>query len=157
MGVRIRRHAVASWQGVVDTGDGQIALGSGAFKGPYSLRSRIADERQTNPEELMGAALAGCFAMSLANSLSRVGQEPRLVTAKAVVTLEQTDAGYTVTRIDLAARGFVPGLDEVEFVRLAEQTKATCPISRALAGTEITLDARLEMSIVGTELARQEA
>lgn len=148
MAFKIRRTAGARWHGTVDGGRGQIELGSGAFKGAYSLRSRIGDEPQTNPEELIGAGHAGCFAMSLANVLSDAGYPPNAISATAVVNLEETDGGFSVTRIELSAVGDVPNLDLTEFVRLAEQAKATCPISRALAGTEITLEARLETSTV---------
>jgi lipoyl-dependent peroxiredoxin len=150
MAIKIRRTASARWKGTVDAGRGQIELGSGAFKGAYSLRSRVGDEPKTNPEELIGAGHAGCFAMSLANLLSDAGYPPNNVSATAVVNLEETVGGFSVTRIELTAVGDVPNLDSAEFTRLAEEAKATCPISRALAGTEITLDARLETSTVET-------
>src|SRR5919198_1269470 len=133
MGLRIRRKAEARWRGSVEAGSGRISVGSGALDGPYSLRSRVGDEPHTNPEELIGAGHAGCFAMSLANLLAEAGHEARDVTATATVNLEQLESGFSVTRIDLEAVGDVPGIDEATFVRLAEEAKATCPISRALA------------------------
>jgi lipoyl-dependent peroxiredoxin len=142
--LRIRRSATARWRGAVEAGAGEIALGSGAFEGPYSLRSRVGDEPHTSPEELIGGAHAGCFAMSVANLVSKAGFVPEQVSASAHVTLEEVEGRFTVTRIDLVATGLVPNLEPQEFVRLAEEAKATCPISRALAGVEITLDARLE-------------
>lgn len=143
MRLKIRRTSEARWRGDVETGAGTIALGSGAFIGPYSLRSRIGDEPQTNPEELVGAAHAGCFAMSLSNLLSASGFFPREIGATSTVNLEETDTGFSVTEIRLRASGDVPGLDEERFVQLAEEAKRTCPISRALAGTAIRLEAQL--------------
>ena len=154
MKLRIRRSATARWRGAVDTGAGQIALGSGAFEGPYSLRSRVGDEPNTNPEELLGGAHAGCFAMSVANLVAKAGHVPEQVSASARVTLEEVEGSFTVTRIELTATGRVPTLLPEEFVRLAEQARATCPISRALAGVEITLDARLETATADAEAHR---
>ncbi len=143
MALRVRRKERASWRGTVGAGAGSIGLGSGAFTGPYSLRSRVGDEAHTSPEELIGAANAACFAMSLANLLADAGFEVRDVTADATVTLEETPTGFSVTGILLQVEGDAPGVDADTFARLAEQAKSTCPISRALAGTEITLEARL--------------
>jgi lipoyl-dependent peroxiredoxin len=139
----IRRSANATWRGAVEDGGGTIALGSGAFEGPYSLRSRLGDEAHTNPEELIGAAHAGCFAMSLANLVAQAGHAATEISASSRVSLEQVGGQWTLTRIVLTAVGDVPGLDEQEFVRLAGEAKATCPISRALAAVEIALDAKL--------------
>lgn len=146
MGIKVRRKASARWNGTVEHGRGEIALGSGAFAGGYSLRSRIADEAQTNPEELIGAAHAGCFAMALSSLLCEAGHSPVEVSATATVHLEESEDGFSVTRIELGVVGDVPEIDLDEFVRLASQAKATCPISRALSGIEITLDAQLATS-----------
>ena len=144
MSIRVVRSSQASWQGTVPEGGGRIALGSGAFEGPFTLRARVEDvERATNPEELIGAAEAGCYTMSLANLLSEAGHPPDDLRTTARVRLEQLEAGFSITRIDLETTGEVPGVDEAEFQRFAEEAKATCPVSRALAGTEITLEARL--------------
>ena len=145
MGFRVTRSADASWQGTVPEGGGRIALGSGAFEGPFTLRARMeAVERATNPEELIGAAEAGCFTMSLASLLSDAGHPPADLRTTAKVRLEQLDTGgFSITQIALDTVGEVAGVDADEFVRLAEQAKATCPISRALAGTDVTLTARL--------------
>jgi lipoyl-dependent peroxiredoxin len=141
---RVTRTAQASWQGTVPDGGGRIGLGSGAYEGPFSLRARIEDvERATNPEELIAAAEAGCFTMSLANLLGEAGHPPQELHTTAHVRLEQLEQGFTITRIDLSAVGEVAGVDAATFARLAEQAKATCPVSRALAGTELALDARL--------------
>jgi osmotically inducible protein OsmC len=144
LSIRVVRSSQASWQGTVPEGGGRIALGSGAFEGPFTLRARVEDvERATNPEELIGAAEAGCYTMSLANLLSEAGHPPDDLRTTARVRLEQLEAGFSITRIDLETTGEVPGVDEAEFQRFAEEAKATCPVSRALAGTEITLEARL--------------
>ena len=144
MSFRVTRSAEASWQGTVPDGGGRIALGSGAFEGPFTLKARVEDvERSTNPEELIGAAEAGCYTMSLANLLSEQGHPPEDLQTTAHVVLEQLDVGFTITRIELTTKGRVAGVDAAAFARLAEQAKATCPVSRALAGTHITLDAQL--------------
>jgi osmotically inducible protein OsmC len=142
---RIVRRSQARWQGTDADGGGRIWLGSGAFEGPYTLKARVSDvERSTNPEELIGAAEAGCYTMSLANLLSTEGHPPDDLTTTASVRLEQVDEGrFSITRIELETVGDVPGLTAERFGELAEQAKATCPVSRALAGTEITVDASL--------------
>ena len=144
MGVRVTRTAQASWQGDLPSGGGRIGVGSGAYEGPFTLRARVEDvERSTNPEELIGAAHAGCFTMSLANLLSESGHPPADLNTSARVRLEQLDTGFTITRIELQTTGEVPGVDADTFAKLAQQAKDTCPVSRALAGTEITLEAQL--------------
>jgi lipoyl-dependent peroxiredoxin len=141
---RVVRSAEASWRGTVADGGGRIGVGSGAYEGPFTLRARMEDvERSTNPEELIGAGEAGCFTMSLANLLSEAGHPPDDLRTTARVRLEQLDTGFTLTRIELQTVGQVPGIDEATFTKLAEEAKATCPISRALAGTEITVEASL--------------
>ncbi len=144
MSVRVTRTAKASWQGDLDGGGGRIGVGSGAYEGPFTLHARVEDvERSTNPEELIGAAHAGCFTMSLANLLTEAGHPPADLQTTAKVRLEQLDTGFAITNIALDTVGDVPGVDADEFARLAQQAKDTCPVSRALAGTEITLEARL--------------
>jgi lipoyl-dependent peroxiredoxin len=144
LGIRVVRSSEASWRGTVPDGGGRIALGSGAFEGPFTLKARVEDvECATNPEELIGAAEAGCYTMSLANLLSEAGHPPDDLRTTAKVRLEQLDTGFSITRIDLETVGSVAGVDEETFRRLAEEAKATCPVSRALSGTEITLEARL--------------
>jgi lipoyl-dependent peroxiredoxin len=144
MGVRVTRTAMASWQGDLPDGGGRIGVGSGAYEGPFTLRARVDDvARSTNPEELIGAAHAGCFTMSLANLLSESGHPPADLNTTARVRLEQLDTGFTITNIELQTIGEVPGVDADTFAKLAQQAKDTCPVSRALAGTEISLEARL--------------
>ena len=144
MSARVTRTAQASWQGDLAAGGGRIGVGSGAYEGPFTLRARVEDvERSTNPEELIGAANAGCFTMSLANLLTESGHPPADLRTTAKVRLEQLDTGFAITNIALDTVGDVPGVNADTFASLAQQAKDTCPVSRALAGTEITLDARL--------------
>jgi osmotically inducible protein OsmC len=147
--IRVTRSAQASWQGTVPEGGGRIALGSGAFEGAFTLKARVEDvERSTNPEELIGAAEAGCFTMSLASLLSEAGHPPEDLQTTARVRLEQQDGGgFAITQIALETVGEVSGIDAARFAELAEEAKATCPVSRALAGTQVTLQAKL----AGTE------
>jgi lipoyl-dependent peroxiredoxin len=143
VGFRVVRTAQASWQGTAPAGTGRISLGSGAFDGPYSLRARVEEgQHATNPEELLGAAEAGCFTMSLASLLGEAGHPARDLRTTAQVTLAQVGAGFDITRIELRTVGDVPGVDHAFFTSLAEQAK-NCTVSRALTGTEITLEATL--------------
>jgi osmotically inducible protein OsmC len=143
---RVVRTAQASWQGTLPDGSGRIVVGSGAFDGSYSLRARVEDgAHATNPEELLGAAEAGCFTMSLANVLTEAGHPVRELRTTAEVTLASDGGSFDVTRIALGTVGDVPGIDQDVFADLAGQAK-NCTISRALAGTEITLEASLETS-----------
>jgi osmotically inducible protein OsmC len=137
------RTSSARWQGNLKDGAGSMALGSGAYEGPFTFRSRFEESDGTNPEELIAAAHAGCFSMAFSNILSQAGHVPTSVDTRAAVTLGKTDDGFGITRIDLVTRGDVPGIDEGEFQKLAEQAKAGCPVSKALAAVEITLDAAL--------------
>ena len=144
MGIRIVRTAQASWSGTVPDGGGRLALGSGAFEGPFTLRARVEEGQHTaNPEELIGLANAACYTMSLADLLSSEGHPPDDLETSARVHLEQTDTGFSITRIELHTTGTVGGVDAATFEALAQQAKETCPVSRALAGTEITLVAEL--------------
>jgi len=145
--VRVTRRSEASWQGTVPEGGGRIALGSGAFEGPFTLKARVESvERATNPEELIGAAEAGCFTMSLANELSEAGHPPDDLRTTAEVRLEQLESGFSITSIRLKTVGVVPGIDAAAFARIAAEAEANCPVSRALAGTEITVEATLDQS-----------
>ncbi len=144
MSFRITRTAQASWSGTVAEGGGRLGLGSGAFEGPFTLKARVEDgQASANPEELIGAAHAGCFTMSLADLLSESGHPPTELRTTAQVRLEQRSEGFRITRITLSIEGEVPGVDDAEFQRLAERAKTTCPVSLALAGTEIAVEARL--------------
>ena len=138
------RTASAHWQGTLTEGSGVLRTGKGGYEGNYSFKSRFEEGEGTNPEELVGAAHAACFSMALSKALTDAGHPPTSVDTTASVLLEKTDAGMTVTRIDLVTTGDVPGIDEAEFAKLADATKTGCPISRLLApGVEITLSASL--------------
>jgi osmotically inducible protein OsmC len=138
------RNASARWTGTLTEGTGVVRTGKGGYEGAYSFKSRFEEGEGTNPEELIGAAHAGCYSMFLAKVLTDAGHPPTSVDTAAKVHLEKTDAGMTVTRIDLDTVGDVPGMDEGEFAKHAEAAKAGCPISRLLSpGTEITLVAKL--------------
>jgi osmotically inducible protein OsmC len=145
MSAHVRRSAHASWQGTVAAGGGRIGLDSGAYEGPFTLKARIDGvENATNPEELIAAAEAGCFTMSLASLLEEQGTPAAEIQTNARVRLEQKPEGFRITRITIQTVGQVPGVDAARFIELAEQAKATCPVSLALAGTEIVLDASLQ-------------
>jgi osmotically inducible protein OsmC len=137
------RNATAVWNGAIKEGNGTMKLGSGAFEGRYSFGSRFESDPGTNPEELIGAAHAGCFSMALSGFLGRAGHSPETITTKALVHIDKDGDGFTITRIELHTEASVPGLDDAEFQEIANTAKEKCPVSRALAGTEITLDAKL--------------
>jgi osmotically inducible protein OsmC len=120
-----------------------MALGSGAYQGAYSFGTRFEETPGTNPEELIAAAHAGCFSMQLSNLLSQAGYPPNSVETSAKVHLDRGESGFSITRIDLVTRGDVPGIDEAEFRKHAEAAKVGCPVSRALAAVDMTLDATL--------------
>ena len=120
-----------------------MRLGSGAFEGKYSFGSRFEGAPGTNPEELIGAAHAGCYSMALANALAKAGHKPRSIETNAVVHLDKVEAGFGITAIDLTTRGQVPGIAEAEFQRFAEDARKNCIVSRALAGVTIRLQATL--------------
>jgi osmotically inducible protein OsmC len=120
-----------------------MALGSGAFEGQYSFRSRFEDGPGTNPEELIGAGHAGCFSMALANDLAEAGHAPGRIETTARVHFEPVEGAPTITRIELITEGEAPGIDQGEFERYADGAKANCPVSRALGEVEISVDAKL--------------
>jgi len=139
----MERKASARWTGDLREGKGTVRLGSGAFEGPFSFKTRFEDAPGTNPEELLGAAHAGCFTMALSAQLAKGGHAPRRVDTEAVVHLDMVGQGFVITRIDLVTRGDVPGLSEAEFKRLAEETKVNCIVSKALASVPMTVQATL--------------
>lgn len=137
------RSASAHWTGTPE-GSGIFRTGKGGYEGSFSFKSRFEEGEGANPEELIGAAHAGCFSMALSKALTDGGFPPTSIETTANVHLERTDAGMTVTRIDLATTAEIPGIDAAEFDRFAEGAKKNCPISRLLSpGTEITLTAKL--------------
>jgi osmotically inducible protein OsmC len=137
------RTATAEWDGDLIGGKGTMALGGGAYKGDYSFKSRFENGKGTNPEELLGAAHAGCFSMALAHSLASAGFKPKRISTKAAVHLTKAGEGFEIPRIELEVEAEVPDVDEKTFREHAEKTKTGCPLSKALAGPEITLNARL--------------
>jgi lipoyl-dependent peroxiredoxin len=139
----VARKAEAEWRGDLRSGQGKVSLGSGAYSGPYSFRSRFESGDGTNPEELIGAAHAGCFSMALAAGLTKAGHAPERIHTDATVHIEQQGEGFTITRIQLRTEARIPGIDEAAFQEQARGAKANCPVSKALAGTEIELEAKL--------------
>ena len=134
------RKAEAVWQGSLKEGSGTLALGSGLYEGPYTWASRFDTGKGTNPEELLGAAHAGCYAMFLSALLTKAGFPPASIQAVASVHLE---AGPTITKIELNVEAEVPGIDAAAFNEQAQAAKAGCPVSKALASIEIVLNAKL--------------
>jgi osmotically inducible protein OsmC len=142
-----KRKADARWEGAIKDGGGTVKLGSGAFEGPYTFKSRFeeGEHPQTNPEELIGAAHAGCFSMALSGILTEAGTPPDSIETTAEVEVRMSGGEPSITRIVLTTRGKVPGVDEAAFKEAAEGAKAGCPVSKALGGVEtIELDATLE-------------
>jgi osmotically inducible protein OsmC len=137
------RHAEAEWSGTLKEGKGHVKVETGALDSPYSFRSRFEGGGETNPEELLGASHAACFTMALSAALTNAGHPPSKVRTTAAVTLVPVDGKPTVTRIDLTTEASIPGIDDAAFQKIAGDAKAGCPISRALAGTEIHLAAKL--------------
>jgi osmotically inducible protein OsmC len=120
-----------------------MLMASGAYEGPYSFESRFEEGEGTNPEELIAAAHAGCFSMAFAGNLSRAGADPVNVETEAKVTIEREGDGFTITGIRLESVADVDGIDDERFQEVAEQTKETCPVSRALASVaNLELEAR---------------
>ena len=136
------RQAEAVWNGPLKDGSGVIKLGSGAYEGPFSWASRFEDAPGTNPEELLGAAHAGCYSMALSSNLGKAGFTPQHIHTRAVVTIERVDGQNRITHILLDSEARVAGISEKQFQAIAEQVKLSCPISAALASVPVTLIAR---------------
>lgn len=137
------RTASARWDGGLRDGSGTMHLGSGAYEGRYSFSSRFEEGTGTNPEELIGAAHAGCFSMALSLGIEQAGFVPTSIETTATVHLERADSGFEIPRVALDCTATVPDLTDAAFQALAATAKAGCPVSKALAGVEIGLDARL--------------
>ncbi len=138
------RKAETEWKGNLAEGGGRLRVGSGAFDGPYSFKSRFEEgQAATNPEELIGAAHAGCFTMALTAQLSRASVKPTRIHTEAQVTLEKVGDQFSITRIELKTEADIPGMDSATFQKYAQVAKETCPVSKALAGTPIHLNAAL--------------
>ncbi|MGL4552698.1 MAG: OsmC family protein [Gemmataceae bacterium] len=141
--MKIKRNGSAAWQGGIKDGKGLLSTESGALKEyPYGFSSRFEGVRGSNPEELLGAAHAGCFTMALSLILGEAKLVAEQMDTTADVTLEQVDGGYAITAVHLTLRAKVPGADAATFAELAGKAKAGCPVSK-LFKTEITLDAAL--------------
>jgi osmotically inducible protein OsmC len=137
------RKAEAVWEGGLLKGKGSMKLGSGAYEGAFSFASRFENGTGTNPEELIGAAHAGCFSMALSFMLEQAGHTPRRVRSSAKVHIDKVGEGFKITAIELETEADIPGIDEKKFMEIADAAKKGCPVSQALSGTEITLKARL--------------
>jgi osmotically inducible protein OsmC len=139
----MKRKAHAAWTGSGKDGGGKLTTESGVLADtPYSWKTRFADGKGTNPEELIAAAHAGCFSMALAFALGRAGHEPQEIDTDATLSFEQLDGGFAITAVHLATRAKVPGIDQAAFEKIAEEAKAGCPVSKVLKAT-ITLEAKL--------------
>ena len=138
------RKAQARWEGKIAEGEGTMKLGSGAFEGSYSFKSRFEDGPGTNPEELIGAAHAGCFSMALSLFLEKAGFPPDHIETEAKVHIDKQGEGFRITTVELATEAEVPGIDDKAFQEQAKAAKENCPVSKALAGTEIKLTAHLK-------------
>lgn len=137
------RKATAVWHGTGRAGNGNISSESGVLaETPYSFKTRFENEKGTNPEELIAAAHAGCFTMSLAFVLQSAGLTPIELSTEAAVTLEVEGKGFRISRSALTLRGRVPNLDDVTFARMAGDAEKSCPVSKVL-NAAITLDAKL--------------
>jgi lipoyl-dependent peroxiredoxin len=141
--MKIIRTGSASWSGGIKDGKGAISTESGALDVyPYGFASRFEGKQGTNPEELIGAAHAGCFTMAMSQVLAEVGLVATQINTSAKVTLEQVEDGFTITKIHLTVTAHIPNLDDAHFQQLAAKTKANCPVSK-LFRAEITLEAKL--------------
>ena len=138
------KHASAVWQGDIKAGGGTISTETGVLReAPYGFNSRFEGGKGTNPEELIGAAHAGCFSMALAMMLGQHGLTPQRIDTKAAITLDKVGDGYQVTASHLTVVAKIPGADPAKFAEIAAQAKSGCPISKLL-NTAITMDAQLE-------------
>ncbi|HKY76162.1 MAG TPA: OsmC family protein [Acidimicrobiia bacterium] len=138
------RTANARWEGGLKDGKGNMRLGGGAFEGQYSFSSRFEEGVGTNPEELIAAAHAGCFSMAFSGGLEKAGFSPNSVETEAKVHLSPADGGgFRISRIDLVTNADVPNIEEDAFQQAAQAAKEGCPVSKALAAVEITVNATL--------------
>jgi lipoyl-dependent peroxiredoxin len=138
------RNASAVWEGGLQKGNGRFEGASGAISGSYSFGSRFGDAGGTNPEELLAAAEAACFSMALAVGLEQAGHTATRVETRAACTVEKQADGFKITTMKLDVHVVAPGIDDAQFQQIAAATKTGCPVSKALAGVEITMDAKLE-------------
>ena len=137
------RSAEAVWEGSLQEGNGTMKLGSGAFEGAYSFSSRFEEGAGANPEELIGAALAGCYSMALGAGLGRAGFTPERIATTAKVHLTRDDSGLAIRKIELTTEAKIPDLDDATFQQHAEDTRTGCIVARALTGVDIVHNATL--------------
>lgn len=137
------RKATASWNGDLQNGNGSMSFGSGAYEGVYSFKSRFENGTGTNPEELIGAAHAGCYSMALSADLAEAGYTPESVTTNADVELDMVDGDPAITTITLNVKANIPDINESDFTEFAEGAKKNCPVSKALSGVNIKLNTTL--------------
>jgi len=141
---QMKKTASAHWQGGIKDGKGTISTQSGALsQSPYGFNTRFEDQPGTNPEELIGAAHAGCFSMALSKELGDAGMTAESIETKAEVTLDQRDGGFAITAVHLTLRAKIPGADRTVFAQAVEAAKNGCPVSKVL-NAEITLEAVLD-------------
>ncbi len=138
------RKASATWQGGLQSGSGSFKGESGAIDGAYTAGSRFADAAGSNPEELLAAAHAACFSMALSAQLEKAGSPAQRVHTDAACTVEKVGDGFQITTMKLTTRATVPGIDAADFQELANGAKEGCPVSKALTGVRIELDASLQ-------------
>ena len=140
------RSASAHWSGSLSDGKGSVSTETSALDEiPYSFDTRFGDSQQgTNPEELLGAAHAGCYTMQLSHMLAEAGHPPQAADTTAKVNIKQVEGGFEIDKIHLDLTAAVPGMSDDEFQRIATEAKETCPLSKVLAAAEITLDATLQ-------------
>lgn len=139
-----KHYANAFWDGTLVKGSGKYTLPTSKFEGSLKFTSRFEDDKSaSSPEELIGAALASCYSMALANGLDKAGFVPEKIETSAVVTIEKTGEGFGITDILLKTTGNVKNIEKAKFTELAEQTKTGCPVSKALKAVNIRLEAEL--------------
>lgn len=138
-----QRHSTAKWTGSLKEGSGHMKIGENAWEGKFSFPSRFESADGTNPEELIGAAHAGCFSMAFTAAMGKAGFNPESVETKATVHFGMVDGAPTIAKIELQTEATVPDIDDAKFQEIAEGAKNNCPVSKALAGTEIVLNAKL--------------
>lgn len=137
------RSSTAKWEGKLKDGKGSMKIGNGIWEGPFSFVSRFESGTDTNPEELIAAAHAGCYSMAFSATLEKNGFDPKSVATTATAHLEKVGDGFAITKIELDMAAEIPGIDDAKFNELAEAAKNGCPVSKALAGAEISLKAKL--------------
>lgn len=140
----MKRTGSAVWTGDIKGGSGTVSTESGVLDAvPYSFAKRFGEEKGTNPEELIGAAHASCFSMALSGALGKEGLTADRIETSAQVTVVPDGGGFTITAVHLTVKAAVPGTDAETFAQIAQGAKEGCPVSRVLAGAEITMDATL--------------